>query len=186
MTKLRYYTIKNKIPAGIFEGVESFLFDNEKWLIHNGQAQRFEDATLKVKCIITDAFLKDETSKSYLKKIGITAFSEGFEMWYRCVVGALDETPDFKDGNLAADAYNHACKDYDCPHRGRLCSLTAGLKNFEVKTLAALKKGETIEHTAESLFMSVPGLKSRIEVIKEKMGATNMASLIAKAVEFGI
>jgi len=186
MTKLRYYTIKNKIPAGIFEGVEAFWFDNEKWLIHNGQAQRFQDATLKVKNIILDAFLKDETSRNYLKKIGITAFSEGFEMWYKCVVGALDETPDFKDGNLNADAYNHACKDYSCIHRGHLCSLTPGLKNYEIETLVELKRGETIEHTASVLFVSVPGLKSRIEHIKDKLGATNMASMIAKAVEFGI
>ena len=110
MTNLCYYTIKTKIPAGIVEGTEAFWFDNEKWLIHNGQAQRFEDATLQVKNIITDAFLADEAGKNYLKKIGITAFSVGFEMWYKWVVGALDETPDFVDGNLTADAYNHACK----------------------------------------------------------------------------
>lgn len=186
MTKLCYYKLKSKIPAGIIEGTEAFWFDNEKWLIHQGEAMRFKDAPIKLRDMIAEMFLRDKQSIAYLTKIGVTAFSKSFEMWYKCVVGALDETPDFADGNLTADDYNHACTDYKCPHRGHLCSLTPGLKNYEIETLVALKKGETIEHTASALFVSVPGLKSRIEHIKEKLGATNMASMIAKAVEFGI
>ena len=186
MTNLRHYTIKNKIPAGIMEGTEAFWYNNEKWLIDQGEAKKFEDAPIKLRNMIANMFLSDNQSRAYLTKIGITAFSPAFEMWYKCVVGALDETPDFADGNLAADSYNHACRGYKCPHRGHFCSLTAGLKNYEIETLVALKRGETIEHTADMLFVSIPGLKSRIEHIKEKLGATNMASMIAKAVEFGI
>lgn len=174
------------IPAGIIEGTEAFWFDNEKWLIHQGECMKFNDAPIKLRNMIAQKFLDDTQSRKYLSHIGITAFAMAFEMWYKCVIGALDETPDFVDGNLNADAYNHACTDYECPHRGQFCSLTPGLKNYEIKTLVELKKGETIEHTAEKLFVSLPGLKSRIEKIREKLGAKNMASMIAKAAEFGI
>lgn len=118
--------------------------------------------------------------------MGITGFTAAFDTWFKCRIGALDETPDFKDGNLTADAYNHACADNNCPHRGKLCSLTPGLRNYEVETLQAIKRGETIEQMSETLHTSVPGLKSRITRIREKLGANNMASMVAKAVEFGI
>lgn len=185
-TKVQQNNNMANLPAGIIEGTEAFWFDDEKWLIHQGEAMRFNDAPIKLRNMIAEMFLTDKQSRAYLTKIGVTAFSQAFEMWYRCIIGALDQTPDFTDGNLTADAYNHACKDYRCIHRGHFCSLTPGLKNYEVETLVALKLGETIEHTASMLFVSVPGLKSRIEKIKEKLGATNMASMIAKAVEFGI
>ena len=147
---------------------------------------KFNESPIKLQNMIVDMFRRDSQSRTYLTRIGVTAFSQSFDMWYKCVIGALDETPDFTNGNLTADSYNHACRDYKCVHRGHLCSLTPGLKNYEIETLVALKQGETIEHTAQTLFVSLPGLKSRIEHIKDKLGATNMASMIAKAVEFGI
>ena len=185
-TKVQQNKNMAKLPAGIIEGTEAFWYDNEKWLIHEGEAMRFHDAPGKVQRMIAEEFVKDEKSRKYLDGIKVSAFSEAFEMWYRCIIGALDETPDFKDGNLNADSYNHACRDYKCEHRGKFCSLGPGLKNYEVKTIMELKKGKSIEVTAEHLFISLPGLKSRIEKIKEKLGATNMASLIARAADFGI
>lgn len=175
------------VPAGIIEGTEAFFYDNEKWVIHQGQVMRFCEAPGEIQRLIANLFLNDGNARQYMKtKMGITAFSGAFDTWYKCRVGALDETPDFKDGNLNADAYNHACRDNKCPHRGRLCSLTPGLRNYEIETLQALKRGETIEQMSQSLHTSVAGLKSRITKIREKLGANNMASMVAKAVEFGI
>lgn len=185
MTKLRYFTIKNKIPAGIIEGTEAFWFDEEKWLIHQGEVMKFNDAPIKLRNMIISMFLSDNQSRAYLIKIGLPQFSKAFEMWYKCIIGGIDETPDFGNG-LQPDAFNNQCKDYDCPHRGRFCSLAAGLKYYEVATVAALKAGFNETQTAEMLCVSEAGLKSRIEKIKEKLGATNMASMIARGVELGI
>lgn len=174
------------LPAGIISGTEAFWFNDEKWLIHEGAVMLFTDAPCKIQNMIANLFLNDDRSRNYLKSVGITSFCEGFDMWYKCVIGALDDTPDFKDGKLTADAYNHACRDMDCPHRGRLCSLAPGLKNYEVATINKLKEGHSIEDTADILCISTAGMKSRIEKIREKLGATNMASMMARAAEYGI
>ena len=175
-----------KLPAGILEGTEAFWHDGEKWVIHEGKTMLFNDAPESVQRAIANAFMNDKKSQDYLKKIGLTEFSKAFDFWYHCKIGALDEIPDIIDGKFTPDAFNHTCKDYKCPHRAIFCSLEPGLKNYEVETVVALKRGETIEQTAKILFISVPGLKSRIEKIKEKLGATNMASLIARADSYGI
>jgi hypothetical protein len=185
-TKLQQTEIKSNIPAGIIEGTEAFWFNNQKWLIHEGKATKFEDAPVKVQNMIAMAFLNDKKSRDYLKKMGVTAFSKGMDMWYRCVLGALDGTPDFKNGKFTPDAYNSACTDTKCPHRGKFCSLGPALKNFEVATIDALKGGFTIEQTATLLFISPATLKSRLEKIKEKLGARNMASMMARATELGV
>lgn len=177
---------KNNIPAGIMEGTEAFFFNNEKWLMHEGKATKFEDAPVKVQNMIAMAFLNDKKSRDYLKRMGVTAFSKGMDMWYRCVLGALDGTPDFSNGKFTPDAYNSACADMDCPHRGKFCSRGPGLKNFEVATIAALKGGFTIEETSTLLYISPATLKSRLEKIKDKLGARNMASMMARATELGI
>lgn len=186
-TKVMNQTNNHKLPAGIVSGLEAFWYDDEKWVIDNGKAMRFADAPGEVQRLIANAFMADMTGRKYIRdKMKITAFSAGFDAWYKCRIGALDDSPDFVDGNLNADAYNHACRDNQCPHRGRLCSLTPGLRNYEIETLQAIKRGETIEQMSDTLHTSVPGLKSRISRIREKLGASNMASMVAKAVEFGI
>lgn len=178
---------QSKIPAGIIEGIEAFWYNEEKWIIMDGRVMRFDDSPTHVRQMFTNAFRNDAESLRYLSKnAGKLTVSEAFDFWYRCKLGALDEAPDFVDGNLHADYFNHACKDYDCPHRGKFCSLGPGLKDYEVKTLAALKNGETIEKTADALCISLPGLKSRIEKLKEKLNAKNMAALIARACELRI
>ena len=175
-----------KVPAGIFKGTEAFWYEGQKWVIHQGVTMLFNEAPTKIQNMIAEAFLADTRSRDILRAEGITKFSEAFDRWYRCVIGALDEAPDFRDGNLNADAYNHMCTDYQCPLRGKLCSLATGLKNYEVETIIALKLGHSIEETARMLCISLPGLKSRIEKLKEKLNATNMASLIAIASKIGI
>ena len=185
-TKVHQLKLKNNIPAGIIEGTEAFWHEGEKWLIHNGTVMKFEDAPIKLKNMIAMAFLKDKKSRSYLNKIGCTSFSKGMDLWYKCVIGALDQVPDLVNGKLIADAYNSSCADYDCPHRGKFCSTGPGLKNYEVATISALKAGFTLQQTASLLCVSLPGLKSRIEKIKEKLNAPNMAALIARGSELGI
>lgn len=175
-----------KLPAGLLEGIEAFWHDGEKWVLCDGHAMRFHDAPGAIQRMIANAFMNDHKSQKYLRKIGVVDFTPAFEMWYRCIIGALDEIPDFHNGRFTPDAYNRSCSDLDCPHRGRLCSLQPGLKNYEVATISALKGGFTLEQTASMLFISLPGLKSRIEKIKEKLGASNMASLIARADAYGM
>lgn len=179
-------SIGAKLPAGILEGTEAFWYNGEKMVIHNGHTTRFDEAPSQVRNMIKTAFLADRVSHKVMGTVGIVHPGEAFDKWYHCVIGALDEAPDFVNGNLNADAYNHFCSDYDCPLRGKLCSLATGLKNYEVETIAELKKGETIEQAADKLCMSVAGLKSRIEKLKEKFSAKNMAELIAKATRLGI
>ena len=177
---------KSNIPAGIIEGTEAFWHAGEKWLIHEGRVMKFVDAPIKIKDAIAMAFLNDKKSREYLKKIGFTAFSKAMDMWYKCKLGALDNVPDLLNGKVTPDAFNSSCTDYDCPHRGRFCSLGPGLKNYEVATISAFKAGFTFEQTADLLCVSLPGLKSRVEKIREKLGATNMASMMARAAEYGI
>ena len=181
---------KNKkpvaIPAGIIEGVEAFWYNNEKWVAFDGKVLRYHDAPGRIQRMIITACLNDKKSREYMKKCGVEKLSEAFDWWYKCIVGAWDRTPDFLNGKFTADAYNHSCKDFNCIHRGEFCSLAPGLKHWEVATINALKLGFNFEKTALLLHISLPGLKSRIEKIKEKLKAKNMASLIAKAAEFGI
>lgn len=184
--KVHQFSVGAKLPAGIIEGTEAFWFDNEKWLIHNGQTLRYNEAPTEVKRMIQEAFMADKVSHKIIKQAGITSLNETFDTWYRCVIGALDDAPDFVNGNLNADAYNHSCANHDCELRGKLCSLATGLKNYECRTIEELKKGETIEQAASELCLSVPGMKSRIEKLKEKLNAKNMAELIAKATQIGI
>lgn len=186
MTKLRQFTTQNQIPAGIFSGIEAFWHNGEKWVIANGTVFRYNEAPTLVKSSIQRAFLADKQSRAYLSKIGITSASETFDRWYRCVVGGLDHTPDFLNNKLTADAYNNMCADHSCIHRGRLCSRATGLKNYEVETLSALKQGESLERTAAVCCVSLPGMKSRVEKIKEKWNVTNMAALMATATQLGI
>jgi len=174
------------IPAGIIEGVEAFWYNNEKWVMVEGHKMRFHDAPGSVQRMIATACMNDKPSKDFMKKQGVEKFSEVFDWWYKCVVGAYDNEPDFLNGKFSADAYNHACTDMSCPHRGKLCSVKVGLKFWEVATINALKVGLSFDKTAVLLNISAAGFKSRVEKIKEKLGANNVASMMAIAAEKGI
>jgi len=184
-TKLAF-SDKSPIPAGLFSGIEAFWYDGEKWVIAQGKVQRFHDAPSAVQQQILKLFMVDKKSLSYLSKIGINEFSKSFDTWYKCVIGGLDSIPDFLGDKFTPDTYNNMCLNYQCSHRGKLCSLAAGLKNSEVETLVALKAGKTMELTASDLCVSLPGIKSRIEKIRDKLQAPNIASLMVKTVELGI
>ena len=186
MVKLVFNPKQQLVPAGLIMGIEAFWYNSEKWVIANGTTSRFEDASPSVQQAIAKAFQQDTESIAYLAKMGYTKFTETFEKWYQCVVGGLDNIPDFDNGKLKADAFNNMCHDQNCPHRGRLCSRASGLKDYEVETLSALKLGESIPQTAKRLCISEAGMKSRLNIIKGKLHAPNMASLMAKSVELGI
>jgi len=188
MTKLQKKTTQNPtMPAGLFgEGVEAFWHAGEKWILMDGQRIRFNDAPLKVRNMIANVFLHDEPSKAYFRKIGVTGFSSAFEMWYRCVIGALDATPDFINDEFTPDTYNTSCSDFDCPHRGKLCGRKTAINNQDVQTLMALSMGETFRETASYLYISEAGLKSRVTKLRQKIEAKNIAALTARAAEIGI
>jgi hypothetical protein len=174
------------MPAGIIEGIEGFWHDNEKWVMLEGTKMRYHDAPGYVQRMFACAFMNDLSSREYMKRHGVTAFSEAFDWWFRCVVGAYDFTPDFLNGKFTPDSYNNNCTDTNCPHRGKLCGRASRLNSFDVKTLAALKRGHNFRQTAASLYVSEPGLKSRVTKLREKLEARNIAALTARAAEIGI
>jgi hypothetical protein len=185
-TKLGQKNNINTIPAGIFEGIEAFWHAGEKWLMMDGTKMRFDAAPLKLRNMIANQFLGDKPSQEILRKQGITAFSAAFDMWYRCVIGALDSTPDFINGHFTADSFNYACDDQVCQFRGKLCGRASGLNSIDVQTLTALKRGDNFRQTAASLYVSEPGLKSRVTKLRQKLEARNIAALTARAAEIGI
>ena len=177
------------IPAGIIEGIEAFYDEKSKqnWVVIDGSSMPFDKASGNVQRLFAEAFLNDNRSRNYLeKKMGITSFREGLEVWLKCVAGGLDHVPDIANGVFQADNYNNTCTETECPHRGKFCGITTGLKDYEVESIKALKRGLSLEAAAGELCVSAAGMKSRVEVIKLKLGAKNMASMIGKAAEMGI
>lgn len=185
-TKLLQKNQSRTMPAGIFEGVEAFWYAGEKWIIQDGVKMTFNDAPIKLRNMIANQFLKDKPSQDIFRKQGITAFSSAFDMWYHCVVGTLDSTPDFINGKFTADSFNYACDDQICQFRGKLCGRASGLNSIDVQTLKSLKQGENFKKTAEMLFVSEPGLKSRVTKLRQKLEVKNTAALTARAAEIGI
>lgn len=186
MCKLQQITRQPNIPAGLFSGTEAFWHEGEKWVLTNGTRKPFHECDSSIQQPIWKAFMADKHSLAYIAKMGISKASEVFDTWYRCVVGGLDHVPDFLNEKFTPDAFNNLCCDFSCPHRGRLCSRATGLKNYEVETIAALKQGESLEQTASHIFVSLPGMKSRVEKIKIKLNVSNMAQLMARTAELGI
>lgn len=176
------------IPFGIVEGVEPFWFNNEKWVLLNNQFPvKYHETSGENQRLIADACKDDKPSLAYInKKMKVTAKSGEFNIWYKCVVGGLDYVPDLLKGKFTPDAYNNMCSDYNCLHRGKLCGVASGLRSHHVQAIIALKKGKSVAATASDLCISTAGLKSRIEVIKIKLDAPNLPSMMAKAVEIGI
>ena len=178
--------LTQNVPAGIFSGIEAFWHEGEKWVIANGTVYRYNEAPTALKSSIQRAFFADKQSINYLSKIGVTKASETFDRWYRCVVGGLDHVADFHNDKLTPDAYNNMCADHSCPHRGRLCSRAAGLKNYEVETLYALKSANNMEQAANAVHVSLPAMKSRISKLHEKFNVTNSVALMASASQLGV
>lgn len=187
MTSKLQFSDKSPIPAGLFgEGIEAFWYAGEKWVIVSGVRYLYNDSPTRVKSIIQREFMNDKLSLSYMAtRMRLKNANEMFDTWYRCVVGGLDSVPDFGQ-KFTPDAFNNLCTDHKCPHRGILCSRATGLKNYEVETIAELKRGESVERASHRLFISPRGMKSRVEKIKEKMNVPNMAALMVTATQLGI
>lgn len=168
-------------PAGIIEGIEGFWHAGQKWVMVEGTKMKFEDAPGNVQRLFADAFMNDKPSQNYMKSHGVVKFSEGFDWWFRCVVGAYDFEPDFNNGKFTPDSFNNTCTETDCVHRGKLCGRASGLNYNDVKTLAAVSAGDTINTTAAKLYISAAGLKSRMSKLREKLEARNEAALTAHA-----
>lgn len=177
----------NKIPAGITNGTEAFWLDGEKWLIHNGEAKPFNQFPTAIQNQIVDLFANDTQSRSILQKHGIKGFSQQFDTWYKCVVGGLDNTPDFTNWQqLTADSFANTCPETNCPMRGKLCGRAMALNNIEVDTIRFFAKGYTIGQVAKEQFVTEAAIKSRLNTIHYKTQTRNMASLMVVATVNGV
>ena len=130
--------------------------------------------------------MADKAAQRYIKKaFGLTGFIKSFEKWMFCKFGGLDNVSDIDDdGDLIPDIFNNVCAE-DCPHRGRFCGKGSHLSARDVETLCEMGNGSTIEQAADKLFISVPGMKSRVNTLKEKTNSANMAELILKTAHMG-
>ena len=164
----------SNIPAGIFRGTEVFACDNVIYAIHEGQRMRFE-------------YLMDKEGQRFIRDtFGIVGFESGFKKWLFCKFGSLDGDPDMVDGKITPDVYNSACGRTDCPGRGKLCGVSAGLKGYEVDTLREVLTGRTMKEVADRLCVSVATVKSRVEKLKDRHAVTNVVALAVMAAELGI
>lgn len=176
-----------KIPAGIMNSIEAFVFDGKKYLVIDGRKIQFKNAPGKVQRLFANAFMADKAFQRWMKQQGVNGLIPAFEKWFFCKFGAYDGTPDVDNGVLVPDAFNSACTDYNCEMRGRMCgNLGFALHNHEVKTLMCLINGFTIEETADYCCLSVAGIKSRIGKLKEEFGARNTAQLCSIAARIGL
>jgi hypothetical protein len=181
-------TMKSPISKALFgNGIEPFYYEREKWVLAGGSVIRFHEADSQIQQPIWHAFRSDKQSLAYIcTKMGIKAATETFETWYRCVVGGIDRVADLNDGKFTPDAFNNLCTETDCPHRGKLCGRAVGLKSDDVKTIRQLMAGKSMEQAAESLFISLPAVKSRVAKLHEKLGVTNTTAMVTRAASIGI
>lgn len=180
-------TDKSPIPAGMFgEGIEAFWYEGEKWVIANGAISRYNEAPTHAKATIQRAFMNDTQSLNYMAKMGLRNANEIFDTWYRCVVGGLDHVADFSANTFTPDAFNNLCAETNCLHRGQLCGRASALRSYEVETIRSLMQGKSMEQASESLFVSLPAVKSRVAKLHEKLGVTNTAAMVTRAAEIGI
>lgn len=177
----------NKIPAGITNGTEAFWLDGEKWLIHNGEVKPLNQFPTSVQNRIVDLFALDTESRDVLKKNKIYGFMEQFDAWYKCVVGGIDNTPDFIDwSHLTSDCFANTCSETNCNMRGKLCGRSMGLNSIEIETIRCLSRGSTIAQVAKEQFVTEAAIKSRINTIHYKTKSRNMAELMAVTARAGV
>lgn len=181
-------TKEQNVPAGFFgNGIEPFYYDSEKWVLAFGVLQRFDTSSSAIQQPIWRAFLNDKQSLEYMAtKMGLKKATETFERWYQCVVGGLDNIPDVLGQKFTPDAFNNLCTNSRCEHRGKLCGRLSGLKTIDVETIQALKAARNMEHAAETIHISLPAMKSRVEKLHVKMNVNNSISMMAHAVQLGI
>lgn len=175
------------IPAGIFSGTEIFAHRGELYAIYNGVRILFQDLPSMEKRNFVEMYMKDKEGQEFIRKqFGITGFESGFRQWLFCKFGALDGDPDSINGQITPDIYNSACQRTDCSGRGKICGSNIALKGHDIETLRELKSGKTAKEIADSLCISEPAVKSRIEKLKDKFNVANAVALIGIVTELGI
>ena len=186
-TNVQHFGQSANIPAGIFSGTEIFAHRGELYAIYNGVRILFQDLPSMEKRNFVEMYMKDKEGQEFIRKqFGITGFESGFRQWLFCKFGALDGDPDSIDYQITPDTYNSACQRTDCPGRGKICGSDIALKSHEIATLRELKSGKTAKEIADSLCISEPAVKSRIEKLKDKFNVTNAVALIGIVTELGI
>ena len=181
-TNLKEKEPLTNIPAGIFHGTEVFYIGTEAFALHEGIVTTFEDLPSMIKRVFFSAFAKDKKVRHFHEsELNITSVEAQFKQWLFCSFGALDSTPDYLNGKLIPDSFNSACKRKNCPGRGRFCCKASSLKDHEVATLQEIISGKSVKQIADTLHLSVPGTRSRINKLRDKLNAGNMAALAANA-----
>lgn len=186
-TNVQHFGQSANIPAGIFTGTELFAHNGEMYAIYNGTRILFQNLPGMEKRNFVEMYMKDKAGQEFIRKqFGITGFESGFRQWLFCKFGSLDGDPDNIDGVITPDTFNNACLRTNCPGRGKICGHNIALKGHQVETLRELKAGKTAKEIAESLRISEPAVKSRIEKMKDMFKVSNVVALIAMATELGI
>lgn len=103
MTTSRIY------PGMICNGKEYFNNGSDVMLIHNGQVRKFEDLPHHPE--LAEIIESENELNQVLTKWHGNNERQKQKQLARCRFGALNFSPDFKDGNIYTDHSN-------CPHRG--------------------------------------------------------------------
>lgn len=181
-TNLKEKEPLTNIPAGIFHGTEVFYIGTKAFALHEGIVTTFENLPSMIKQVFFRAFVKDKKAQHFFEtELNITSIEVQFKQWLFCSFGALDSTPDYLDGKLIQDSFNSACKRKNCPGRGRFCGKASSLKDQDVATLQEIISGKSVKQIADTLHLSIPGTRSRINKLRDKLNAGNMAALAANA-----
>lgn len=169
------------IPQWLIDGgVEVFSHDGKTFLMIDNARVLFDNAPAEYRKFFEDVFQNDKQGRYYIRTVfGITQTDEAFNRWLFCKFGGIDKASDLLGEELIPDAYNNVCTSTNCPLRGKLCGTSSHLSSSDINTLKVLEEGKTIKEAALRLYLSVPGLKSRITTLREKTGARNMAQLIS-------
>lgn len=176
-----------RIPAGIFNGIEVFVYAGQIYAIYEGKSMIFQKLPSMEKRNFIQKYIDDKEGQNFIQKhFGISGFEAGFKQWLFCKFGSLDGNPDSIDNNITPDSYNSACLRTNCPGRGKFCGTSSGLKGNQIETIRQIADGQTIRETATKLHLSISAIKSRLEKIKSVMAASNMVVVVAKATELGV
>ena len=159
-TNVQHFGQSANIPAGIFSGTELFAHNGDMYAIYNGTSILFQDLPSMEKRNFIEVYMQDKE--------------------------ALDGDPDSINGQITPDIYNSACQRTDCSGRGKICGSNIALKGHDIETLRELKSGKTAKEIADSLCISEPAVKSRIEKLKDKFNVANAVALIGIVTELGI
>ena len=186
-TKVLKKTNEAAIPEWLNSGAEVYFYKDEIVLNIEGKKVAFNHCPAEYKEVFESEFAADKEAQRFLKhEFGLTNYEQAFQQWLFCKFGGIDNTSDLNNkGKLTPDKFNNVCTDADCPHRGRFCGVRSKLNTYDVQTVRVLSEGKTIEKAATTLFLSIPGAKSRINAIKEKTGMLNMAQLMMFAAKVG-